>query len=162
MKAYLGLGSNLGQRLEQLQRAVESLQAEGLRICRSSSVYESPPWGYTEQPSFLNAVIEIESELEPAALLAVCRQTERELGRIPRPRWQAREIDIDILLIEELVVREPELTVPHPHLHERDFALIPLLEIAPDLTDPTNGERLADCLPAKGALKMYHTGKLAC
>lgn len=144
MEAYLGLGSNLGDRLATLQRALELLAAEpGIRIQRSSRVWETDPVGGPVQPDFLNAVLEIETDLEPHALLAACNRVEAQLGRTRRVRWAPRTIDVDILLIDGLTIADDRLIVPHPRLHERAFVILPLLELLPDLTLP-DGKRLLD------------------
>jgi 2-amino-4-hydroxy-6-hydroxymethyldihydropteridine diphosphokinase len=134
---YLGLGSNLGSRAEVLQEALRRLDAtDGITVIRSSSIYETAPWGDTDQGSFLNLVALVESPLPPLGLLAEVKRVERELGRRPRRRWGPREIDIDLLLADDLRVEAPGLTVPHPGLLERGFVLIPLAELSPDLRLP--------------------------
>ncbi len=100
--------------------------------------------------------------MDPWQLLEVCHQVESDLGRRARPRWHEREIDIDILLAGSLTLREPQLTIPHPALRERDFVLVPLLEVEPHLVDPQNGRPLSDYLSKTPALKLYHEGALAC
>lgn len=132
-KAYLGLGSNLGDREDYLRRAIEALDGTpGIRVSRESSFVETEPVGITAQPKFLNAVIEIETGLEPRELLSVVKETEARLGRRQTFRWGPREIDIDILLYDEIQVDEPGLQIPHPRMHEREFVLGPLREIAPE------------------------------
>lgn len=135
--AFLGLGSNLGDRRRWIAEAVARLEAHpqiALKGC--SSLYENPPVGYQDQPDFLNAVIEVETSLSPAALLEVALQVERDLGRQRNLRWGPRNIDIDLLLYEDVQVAEPDLIVPHPRLRERAFVLVPLVEIAPELRLP--------------------------
>jgi 2-amino-4-hydroxy-6-hydroxymethyldihydropteridine diphosphokinase len=161
MLAYLGLGSNLGNRFQQLQDAVTALSNEQ-EVCECSSVYESQPWGYNSQPDFLNAVIALRTDLGPMQLLAECRRIEAELGRRKRPRWQEREIDIDILLVDDLVLMDPQLTVPHPSMLERDFVLVPLLEVAPQLIHPQNGKPLVEFISSKPGLTRYQGGALVC
>jgi 2-amino-4-hydroxy-6-hydroxymethyldihydropteridine diphosphokinase len=132
VSAYLALGSNLGDRLVMLQRAVDRLDArEGIRVVRSSRVYETEPVG-PAQPDFLNAVIEVHTDLEPRALLRACLGVEDELGRVRGERWGPRSIDVDVLTYARMVVDEPELTVPHPRMAERGFVLVPLAELDPD------------------------------
>lgn len=138
-KIYLGLGSNLGERLAHLEAAVAAL-APAVRVLRRSAAYETAPWGYTDQPKFLNQVLEGETDLEPKELLKFLKDKEKQLGRTERFKNGPREIDIDILLIDELVLAEDHLEVPHPNLRERAFVLVPLVEIAPDLRLP--GEKL--------------------
>ena len=127
---YVGLGGNLGQRELTLRRAVERVKnLPNVKLLRVSSFYESEPWGVTNQPNFLNAAIKISTELEPLELLDELQRIEAELGRVRLERWGARTIDLDILLAEREISRE-RLTVPHPLLFERDFALVPLKEIS--------------------------------
>ncbi len=147
MEAFLGLGSNLGDRLATLQRAVDRLGNQpGIEVTRCSRVWETDPLGGPEQPEFLNAVIAVTTELEPHDLLAACGRVEVDLGRTREVRWGARTIDIDILLIDALAIDDPTLTVPHPRLHRRAFALMPLLELVSDPVLP-NGTRLLDASP---------------
>ena len=128
--AYLGLGTNLGDRETNLRHALRLLsRAEGLRLLRCSSVYETEPWGVTEQPRYLNCVAEVGVTLEPEPLLAICKDVEREVGRQPGPRWGPRLIDVDILLFGTRTVDLPHLEIPHPRLHLRAFALVPLAEL---------------------------------
>ena len=146
--AYLGLGSNLGDRLATLLRAVDLLAREpGIRVDASSRVWETEPVG-PPQPRYLNAVLRIESGcLEPLELLAACRRVEDALGRVRIARWGPRTIDVDILLYDDRTVDEPDLQVPHPRMHERAFVLAPLLELEPDPTLP-GGRRVGDAAPA--------------
>jgi 2-amino-4-hydroxy-6-hydroxymethyldihydropteridine diphosphokinase len=142
--SYLGLGSNLGDRLDTLQRAVELLDAEpAIGLIRCSRVWETDPVGGPPQPDFLNVVVRAEVGLEPRELLATCQRVEAALGRVRDVRWGPRTVDIDILLIDALLIDEEDLTVPHPRMHERAFVLMPLLDIEPDITLP-NGTRLLD------------------
>ncbi len=131
---YLGLGSNLGDRLASLQGAVDLLRTEaGIELIRSSRVWETVPVGGQEQPDFLNAVLRAEVGLAPLDLLAACQRVEAALGRVRDVRWGPRTIDIDVLMIGARAIDEPGLVVPHPRMHERAFVLKPLLEIAPEL-----------------------------
>ncbi len=135
--AYLGLGSNLGDREGYLRRAVELLgQEAGIEVERVSSIYETEPVGFTDQPRFLNQVVEVKTTLDPAALLARALAVEAALGRVRGERWGPRVIDVDLLVYGDAVVREPGLEVPHPRLAERAFVLVPLAELAPDLRLP--------------------------
>ena len=141
--AYLGLGSNLGDRLGNLQAAVDGLdEAAGVRVMASSRVWETAPVG-PPQPDYLNAVLRVETELPPADLLAACRRVEHDLGRVRRERWGARTIDVDVLLYDARTVDEPDLVVPHPRLTERAFVVLPLLELDPDPVLP-DGRRVRD------------------
>ena len=131
-KAYLALGSNLGDRLEHLRSAVRQLSdTGGIDVARSSRVYETEPVG-PPQPPYLNAVVEIRTDLEPAELLAAIRAVEETLGRVRGERWGPRTIDVDILTFDEATIDEPDLVVPHPRMHERGFVLVPLGELEAD------------------------------
>lgn len=134
-RAYVGLGTNLGERAANLQAAMERLRALG-EVRRVSSLYETDPVGYRDQPSFLNMVAALRTALSPQHLLIACKVIERELGRVSTFRYGPRLIDLDILLYDELILDTPELTIPHPRLRERAFVLIPLAEIAPDIVEP--------------------------
>jgi 2-amino-4-hydroxy-6-hydroxymethyldihydropteridine diphosphokinase len=142
-KAYLALGSNVGDRLATLQRAVDLLGAiVGVRVARSSRVFETAPVG-PPQPDFLNAVVEVDTSLEPRELLNACLEIERELGRERLERWGPRTIDVDVLSFDALEVDEPELRIPHPRMHERAFVLVPLGELDADPPLP-DGRHLSD------------------
>ncbi len=142
MEAYLGLGSNLGDRLATLQQAVDLLAADpGITVRRTSRVWETDPVGGPEQPDFLNIVAEIDTDLEPLDLLTTVNRIESELGRVRDVRWGPRTVDIDILLIDDMTIADDRLTVPHPRMHERAFVLMPLLELIDDPILP-NGTRL--------------------
>lgn len=144
-RVYLGLGSNVGDRLANLRAALCRLRAlEGVNFLRASSVYETEPMGVLDQPRFLNLVAEVEVpvEMAPRALLAAVKRIEVEVGRKLRERWGPREIDIDVLLFGEETVREEGLEVPHPRMWGRAFVVVPLAELAPDLTGP-GGETAA-------------------
>jgi 2-amino-4-hydroxy-6-hydroxymethyldihydropteridine diphosphokinase len=145
----LGLGSNLGDRLANLQAAVDGLAAvPGIRVRQCSRVYETEPVGGPDQPDFLNAVVEVETGMEPAELLRECLAVEASLGRVRQERWGPRVIDIDILTCGRREIDEPGLQVPHPRLHERMFVLAPLLELDADPLLP-GGRRVSSLrLPA--------------
>ena len=146
--AFLGLGTNLGDRLANLQRAVDVLAATpGIRVVRSSRVYETAPVG-PAQPDYLNAVIEVDTDLEPNDLLAAAAAVERDLHRVRGERWGPRTIDVDILTFDDRVIHTPELTVPHPRMHERGFVLAPLLELESE--PPLPGGRRASDLSTQG------------
>ena len=139
--AYLSIGSNLGNRLEALQRAARELsELPGIHVDARrgvSSVYETSPVGVpTPQPDYLNAALRITTDLSPAALLAACMEVERRIGRVRSTPGQARIIDIDLLLFDAVVQNDKDLTLPHPRLHERRFVLEPLSEIAADVVHP--------------------------
>jgi 2-amino-4-hydroxy-6-hydroxymethyldihydropteridine diphosphokinase len=148
--AFIGLGSNIGDRQKHLNDAAAALRSvPETRFVWASPVYESDPYGKTDQEKFLNAVVEIETGLEPASLLPHLKSIEQHLGRTHTERWGPREIDLDILLYDGLVYNDASLQVPHPDLANRRFVLFPLKEIAPDLVHPVNGmtvsELLASC-----------------
>ena len=141
--AFLALGSNLGDRLAMLQRAVDLLDArDGIDVVRSSRVYETDPVG-PPQPAYLNAVLEISTTLEPRGLLEAALAIETELGRVRVERWGPRTLDVDILLYDDREVREPDLEIPHPRMHERGFVLVPLSELTQDPMLP-GGRTLAE------------------
>ncbi|MGH2738955.1 MAG: 2-amino-4-hydroxy-6-hydroxymethyldihydropteridine diphosphokinase [Actinomycetota bacterium] len=132
-RAYIGLGSNLGERLANLSDAVRRLHERGVGFVHSSRVYETQPVGGPPQPDFLNAVIEVETDLKPRALLQACLGAEDAMGRErTEERWGPRSIDIDILSFGDEQIDEPDLQIPHPRMHERGFVVIPLFELEAD------------------------------
>jgi len=133
---HLILGSNLGDRLHQLAEAKKLIAEQAGRIKLESAIYETQPWGFDEQPWFLNQVAAIQSELPPIELLDVLKSIEKQLGREPGEKWHARHIDIDILLSGDMIFDHPRLIIPHPHLQERNFVLIPLMDIAANMMHP--------------------------
>ena len=156
--AFVGLGSNLGDSAAILRGAFAALAAlPDTRLLRASSLYRTPAWGVTAQPDFVNAAAMLETGLSPQALLAAMLAIEREAGRDRRDdgsdRWGPRTLDLDLLLYGQRRLDEPGLRVPHPHLHERAFALLPLLEIAPDAHIPGIG-------PARDALAGLEPGDI--
>jgi 2-amino-4-hydroxy-6-hydroxymethyldihydropteridine diphosphokinase len=135
--AYLGIGSNMGDRMSHLDRAVSALgEFPGTRVLRVSPIYESKAWGRTEQPDFLNLVVEVSTVLEPRALLAYCKRIEREEGRVPGEPWGPRPLDVDILMYGDRGVDTEDLEIPHPRMWERRFVLLPLADLRPDLAGP--------------------------
>lgn len=146
--AYISIGSNIGDRLLHLTGAVQALHSQKyVKVLDVSSIYETAPVGYIEQADFLNIVIYIETALSAHDLLLACQEIENELGRVREVRWGPRTVDLDILLYNDDHVVTENLVIPHPRMHERAFVLIPLLEIAPTLSDPVSAE-----LYAEGAL----------
>jgi 2-amino-4-hydroxy-6-hydroxymethyldihydropteridine diphosphokinase len=144
---HIGLGANLGDRERIVQAALDRLDSEdGIEVVRMSSLRETDPIGYTDQPRFLNGVAELETELAPRELLERLLAVERDLGRVREgPRYGPRTIDLDLLLYGDAVVDEPGLRIPHPRMTERRFVLEPLAELEPDLVIPGRG-RLRDLL----------------
>ncbi len=150
MIGYLGLGSNVGDRREHLQAAVDALPRHGVRVTASSSVYETEPVGeILDQREFFNACVRIDTELDPEGLLDACKTVERELGRRPGVRHGPRPIDVDVLLLGDLQHRSDRLNLPHEEVTSRRFVLVPLLELDPALVVPGLGPA-ADLLAALG------------
>ena len=145
--AYLCLGSNIGDKLGYLQQAVKLLTATNfVTIVRSSALYETEPWGNKDLDWFVNAVIEVKTKLSPRELLELCKNTEVQMGRekSSSSNYENRKIDIDILFYGDLIVDEPDLKIPHEHLHKRAFAIVPLLELIPDYEHPKLNKTLLE------------------
>jgi 2-amino-4-hydroxy-6-hydroxymethyldihydropteridine diphosphokinase len=136
MRYFLSLGSNLGNRRSHLARALAALGKAGVKVVRSSSLYLTQPVGYAAQPWFYNQVVEVSTDLEPAGLLTLVKTVEKNLGRGAAGRNRPRVIDIDILTAEDRVIATRRLTIPHPRMAERNFVLVPLLEVAPGAIHP--------------------------
>jgi 2-amino-4-hydroxy-6-hydroxymethyldihydropteridine diphosphokinase len=156
--AYLGLGSNLGDRFLNLREALRRLKdSSGLEISRISPVYETDPVGGPSQPRYLNMVVEIVTKIEARKLLKMCQEIENEMGRVRAERWGPRTIDIDIIIYGDMVSSTRELTIPHPLFHEREFVLRPMADIAPDLLHPVldlSVRELLDGVEESGVKKM--------
>ena len=143
---FLSLGSNQGDRSTNLHDARIKIQKQIGKIVRSSSIYSTAAWGVTDQPDFLNQVIEIETVLTPGALLEKTHSIEKSLGRIRTGKWGARIIDIDVLLYREVELNTAHLVIPHPELPNRKFVLVPFTEIAPDQVHPTRHKKISELL----------------
>lgn len=142
--AYIGIGSNLGDREDNCERAIKLLEAGDIKVEKRSSMIETEPWGAEDQPKFINMAVEIETDLEPVELLSLLKKIECEIGRRPAERWGPRIIDLDILLYDDLIIKMPKLEIPHPHIAEREFVLKPLSEIAPDKIHPVLKKSIKD------------------
>jgi 2-amino-4-hydroxy-6-hydroxymethyldihydropteridine diphosphokinase len=161
ISVYLSLGSNLGNRRDNLERALE-LIGQRLKITQKSSIYETDPEDYLDQPRFLNLVCHAYTLLEPQALLALVKGIEVKVGRTPSHHSGPRIIDIDILLYGDRRVNEPELEIPHPRLDKRAFVLVPLNQIAPELVHPVSGKSVKQLLGEleKGVQGVFHFAEL--
>ena len=142
---YLALGSNLGNRAANLKEALASLSPQ-MEVKAKSKVYETPPWGHAEQDKFFNQVVMVKTYLEPELLLKHLKRLEVALGRKASFQNGPRLIDIDILFYDDLVLESTALVIPHPHVHERGFVLLPMLDIAPELVHPVRQKSVRDML----------------
>lgn len=136
MIVHIGIGSNLGDRIDNCKKALKLLAEKGIIINKISSFYETEPWGVKDQPKFINLAIEAETTFSPDELLFILKDVEDKIGRIETLRWGPRTIDLDILFYGDSIINTDELEIPHKLLHQRDFVLIPLAEIAPDMIHP--------------------------
>ena len=161
--AYVGLGSNLNDREDNIRRAIRRLgERADVRVERVSSLYESEPVGITDQPLFLNAAARLSTGLKPDELLDALQAVERLLGRRRTVRWGPRTIDLDLLLYEDVIIDQPRLVVPHPEMTRRAFVLVPLAEIAPGAVEPRSGRRVDQLLRAlrsTGGVRLYSAWK---
>ncbi|MCE5206973.1 MAG: 2-amino-4-hydroxy-6-hydroxymethyldihydropteridine diphosphokinase [Chloroflexi bacterium] len=142
-KVYLSTGSNLGDRQSKLQVAINKLNDyAGISVLRVSPVYETEPWGYLNQPRFLNQVVEIETEIAPVELVSVMKHLEKEMGRTPNFKNGPRVIDMDIVLYGSRIIEQEGITIPHPFFPERAFVLVPLADLIPDFIHPVLGKTI--------------------
>ena len=156
VQAYLGLGSNIGDRKQQLLKAIDLIgNIKGIKVTKQSSIYETAPIGYTDQPNFLNLCFEIETELSPQQLLKHCLDIEQQLHRVREIRWGPRTLDIDILLYSDNIIETDNLSIPHPRMQERAFVLIPLNDIASDKKDPRLNQKIHDLVFPDDTVKKY-------
>ena len=133
---YIQIGSNIGDRKSNIQKSMLQIETKLGKICRSSKIYESSPWGYTKQKDFLNSVIKVESDFNPFETLEILQKIENDLGRVRKKKWDERIIDLDILLFNDQIINTVNLTIPHQYIQERNFVLVPLNEIAPSYKHP--------------------------
>ena len=155
---YLALGTNLGDRAANLKQTVASLPPQ-MEVKAKSRVYETPPWGYADQPMFLNQVIKAETYLEPEPLLKHLKRLEVALGRKESFQYGPRLIDMDILFYDDLILDTPPLAIPHPHVHERGFVLLPMMDIAPDLVHPVHKRSIREMAALCDVSGIMHYGK---
>lgn len=147
-RVAVGLGSNIGNRLGNINRALGMIAALGVSKMKASNIYETPPWGNESQRRFLNACVVFDAFCEPFALLREFKEIERGVGRVPREHWGPRELDVDILLWGDFCLRTPTLSIPHPYMHQRAFVLLPLAQIAEDMRHPLLGKSIRELLAA--------------
>lgn len=157
---FLCLSTNLGDRAQNLQNAIQALQNQEIQITQASKIYETEPWGLIDQPWFLNQCIEISTSLNPQQLLETINQIEADLGRIRHQKWAERTIDIDILYYQDQIIQTDTLTIPHPEIKNRQFVLQPLAEIAPNFIDPLDKQsvqQLQSICPDTSKIKLYES-----
>lgn len=143
---YLCIGSNLGDRKANCQKAVDKIKEAGIEIKKLSSMYETKPYGLTDQPDFINMAVEIATEIKPIELLSAFKNIEHKMGRNEGIKWGPRIIDIDIIFYDDIIFESSELKIPHLHLHKRDFVLRPMSEIAPNKKHPLKNKTVTELL----------------
>lgn len=153
---YIALGTNIGQRAQNMRQALDELESI-LEVGERSPIYETPPWGLEDQPDFLNQVIRGETELEPVELIKALKEIEAEMGRVPTVRYGPRLIDLDLLFYDDLVFEADKLSIPHPRMRKRAFVLVPLADLAPDLVHPVYRKTVNEMLSEvdAGGIKVY-------
>ena len=145
-RAYIGIGSNLGMRKKNCEKAIQLVSRENISVLNRSEMLETEPWGIIDQPRFINMVMEVATDLAPEALLGLLKKIETDLGRTSTVRWGPRVIDLDILFYDDLFMKTAELEIPHPGIAERYFVLKPLSEIAPEMVHPVLKKSIKDLL----------------
>lgn len=142
---YIALGTNIGDRAENMQQALKELESI-MQVEERSPIYETPPWGLVDQPDFLNQVVRGETELSPVELIKALKEIESEMGRVPTIRYGPRLIDLDLLFYDDLVFETEKLSIPHPRMRGRAFVLVPLADLAPEIIHPVYGETVIEML----------------
>ncbi|KRQ87888.1 Bifunctional folate synthesis protein [Caloramator mitchellensis] len=135
-KVYVAFGTNIGDKTDNIEQALKLMEDRGLKIIKKSSIVSTEPYGYTNQPEFLNGVVEVITDLNPRQVLETLLNIEKDMGRIREFKWGPRNIDLDIIFFNSDVINEEDLKIPHPDMHNREFVLKPLCEIAPELVHP--------------------------
>ncbi|MEM6805501.1 MAG: 2-amino-4-hydroxy-6-hydroxymethyldihydropteridine diphosphokinase [Bacteroidota bacterium] len=143
---FLGVGTNLGNKTQNILQAYGHLEKSGVKILRKSALYHSEAWGIKEQDSFINAVVEVDWEGSPEDLLAICLEVEKQMGRERLYKWGPRLIDIDIICFHDIFIRSRTLSLPHPYYTQRAFVLAPLVELEPEWIDKSSGKTIQDLL----------------
>jgi len=146
-RVFLGLGANVGDKKANIKKAIGYL-SENVSDIKLSPIYETKPWGYEKQDNFLNAAVSGKTSLSPSQLLKFVKDAEKKVGRIKRFKWGPREIDIDILFYDDLIYKDDDVVIPHPHLHERDFVLKPLMDLDPNFVHPVFKEKVCELYKA--------------
>ncbi|MCG7340189.1 2-amino-4-hydroxy-6-hydroxymethyldihydropteridine diphosphokinase [Staphylococcus sp. ACRSN] len=156
LNAYLGLGSNIGDREAQLNEAIRILNnSNGVEVTNTSPIYETEPVGYVDQPQFLNLCLEVQTSLTAQDLLKLCMETEQQLHRVRDIHWGPRTLDIDILLYGNQIIDDSNLIVPHPRMIERAFVLIPLNDIATNVVEPHSNKKIGNLVTPDNSVKKY-------